>query len=165
MRDFDQQQREEQEARAREFEDKTFTFRGETFYVNPNPGFHRAKVLALADWTGAMSLSLLEESLLNLISDRDHGHTRFSAVVAGDTAVYMQEPGEDEEPVDVLLWEPNDAWFPVTTQNLLELHNWLVGEVAERPPTPPERSSNGSQGTGEQSRGTSSSEPAAASTG
>lgn len=139
MKDFDEGQRARQEERQREFGEKPFLFRGETFHARANVRYGVIKSVAgiaeAAD--GNTVFSVIEDAVLSLIEPADGAAERFRAVCASDL-------------------------FPVTFEDLVELLNWLIEEQTGRPPTPPASSSNGSTGSGTALTVTSSDAPAAA---
>lgn len=139
IKDFDAEQLAEQEQDAKEFGDKPFTFRGETFHVRPSVKYGVIKSvagIAEAD-DGNRVFSVIEEAVLSLIDPRDDAHERFRQVC-------------DQEK------------FPVTFKNLISLLNWLIEEQTGRPPTPAANSSNGSTVSGTPSTVISSEGPVAA---
>jgi hypothetical protein len=138
---FDQQQRERQDQRARELGDRTFTLRGETFTFIANARFDvLRKVSELGqDTDGAQIITVLEEAVLDMIEDTDGGHARFRDVC-------------------------QQTDFPVTFTDLNEIATWLIEKQVNRPTRAPSSSTDGREATGTNSTGTSSSTPAGAST-
>ena len=139
MHDFDKSQRARHAQNEIEFGERSFTFRGEVFYVRANVGYPAIKRMAEINENteGTAVFERVEKAVLAMIDPRDKAYERFEKVI-------------------------ESADFPVTFEDLNELNTWLIQESTGRPPTQPESSVTGLQIAGTKSTGTSFDEPAPA---